>query len=96
MIITWQVTTFDKYQKPKRPKVQFSDEKQDNRPWYGYLFLRLASGTYAIIRFRLFTCENLDFDNEDIGIYTSLLSPLRFDNMDMNPLWSVRSQRKWF
>lgn len=73
--------------------------KTDNRPWYWIPFLNFASGLpYAIIiSVSVIMYKNLGIDNEDIGIYTSLL----YLPWVIKPLWSpfidmYATKRKWF
>ncbi|NGY37204.1 AmpG family muropeptide MFS transporter [Flavobacterium sp. XN-5] len=73
--------------------------KIDNRPWYWIPFLNFASGLpYAIIiSVSVIMYKNLGIDNEDIGIYTSLL----YLPWVIKPLWSpfidlYATKRKWF
>lgn len=73
--------------------------KIDNRPWYWIPFLNFASGLpYAIIiSVSVIMYKNLGINNEDIGIYTSLL----YLPWVMKPLWSpfidlYATKRKWF
>ena len=72
--------------------------KTDNRPWYWIPMLSFASGLpYAIIiSVSVIMYKNLGINNEDIGIYTSLL------NLPwvIKPLWSpfidlYSTKRKW-
>jgi PAT family beta-lactamase induction signal transducer AmpG len=73
--------------------------KTDNRPWYWIPFLNFASGLpYAIIiSVSVIMYKNLGIDNEEIGIYTSLL----YLPWVIKPLWSpfidmYATKRKWF
>ena len=73
--------------------------KTDNRPWYWIPFLNFTSGLpYAIIiSVSVIMYKNLGIDNEDIGIYTSLL----YLPWVIKPLWSpfidmYATKRKWF
>jgi PAT family beta-lactamase induction signal transducer AmpG len=73
--------------------------KTDNRPWYWIPVLNFASGLpYAIIiSVSVIMYKNLGIDNEDIGIYTSLL----YLPWVIKPLWSpfidlYSTKRKWF
>lgn len=73
--------------------------KIDNRPWYWIPFLNFASGLpYAIIiSVSVIMYKNLGINNEDIGIYTSLL----YLPWVIKPLWSpfidlYATKRKWF
>lgn len=73
--------------------------KTDNRPWYWIPFLNFASGLpYAIIiSVSVIMYKNLGINNEDIGIYTSLL----YLPWVIKPLWSpfidmYATKRKWF
>lgn len=73
--------------------------KTDNRPWYWIPVLNFASGLpYAIIISVSVTMyKNLGINNEDIGIYTSLL----YLPWVIKPLWSpfidlYSTKRKWF
>jgi PAT family beta-lactamase induction signal transducer AmpG len=73
--------------------------KIDNRPWYWIPVLNFASGLpYAIIiSVSVLMYKNLGIDNEDIGVYTSLL----YLPWVIKPLWSpfidlYSTKRKWF
>jgi PAT family beta-lactamase induction signal transducer AmpG len=73
--------------------------KTDNRPWYWIPVLNFASGLpYAIIiSVSVIMYKNLGINNEDIGIYTSLL----YIPWVIKPLWSpfidlYSTKRKWF
>ena len=73
--------------------------KTDNRPWYWIPMLSFASGLpYAIIiSVSVIMYKNLGINNEDIGIYTSLL----YLPWVIKPLWSpfidlYSTKRKWF
>ena len=73
--------------------------KTDNRPWYWIPVLNFASGLpYAIIiSVSVIMYKNLGIDNEEIGIYTSLL----YLPWVIKPLWSpfidlYSTKRKWF
>ena len=73
--------------------------KTDNSPWYWIPVLNFASGLpYAIIiSVSVLMYKNLGIDNEDIGIYTSLL----YLPWVIKPLWSpfidlYSTKRKWF
>ncbi|TDE51154.1 MFS transporter [Flavobacterium sp. GT3P67] len=73
--------------------------KIDNRPWYWIPVLNFASGLpYAIIiSVSVIMYKNLGINNEDIGIYTSLL----YLPWVIKPLWSpfidlYSTKRKWF
>jgi MFS family permease len=73
--------------------------KIDNRPWFWIPFLNFASGLpYAIIiSVSVIMYKNLGINNEDIGIYTSLL----YLPWVIKPLWSpfidlYSTKRKWF
>ncbi|MDP3680015.1 MAG: MFS transporter [Flavobacterium sp.] len=73
--------------------------KTDNRPWYWIPVLNFASGLpYAIIiSVSVIMYKNLGINNEDIGIYTSLL----YLPWVIKPLWSpfidlYSTKRKWF
>src|SRR3970040_1496987 len=73
--------------------------KIDNRPWYWIPFLNFASGLpYAIIiSVSVIMYKNLGINNEDIGVYTSLL----YLPWVIKPLWSpfidlYATKRKWF
>jgi PAT family beta-lactamase induction signal transducer AmpG len=73
--------------------------KIDNRPWYWIPFLNFASGLpYAIIiSVSVIMYKSLGINNEDIGIYTSLL----YLPWVIKPLWSpfidlYATKRKWF
>ncbi|MDI6051230.1 MFS transporter [Flavobacterium sp. XS2P24] len=73
--------------------------KTDNRPWYWIPLLNFASGLpYAIIiSVSVIMYKNLGINNEDIGIYTSLL----YLPWVIKPLWSpfidlYSTKRKWF
>ncbi|TDE04258.1 MFS transporter [Flavobacterium sandaracinum] len=73
--------------------------KTDNRPWYWIPILNFASGLpYAIIiSVSVIMYKNLGINNEDIGIYTSLL----YLPWVIKPLWSpfidlYSTKRKWF
>ncbi|MFT4973339.1 MAG: PAT family beta-lactamase induction signal transducer AmpG [Saprospiraceae bacterium] len=73
--------------------------KTDNRPWYWIPFLNFASGLpYAIIiSVSVIMYKSLGINNEDIGIYTSLL----YLPWVIKPLWSpfidlYSTKRKWF
>ena len=73
--------------------------KTDNRPWYWIPVLNFASGLpYAIIiSVSVLMYKNLGINNEDIGIYTSLL----YLPWVIKPLWSpfidlYSTKRKWF
>ena len=73
--------------------------KIDNRPWYWIPVLNFASGLpYAIIiSVSVIMYKNLGINNEDIGIYTSLL----YLPWVIKPLWSpfidlYATKRKWF
>lgn len=73
--------------------------KTDNRPWYWIPLLNFASGLpYAIIiSVSVIMYKNLGIENEDIGIYTSLL----YLPWVIKPLWSpfidlYSTKRKWF
>jgi PAT family beta-lactamase induction signal transducer AmpG len=73
--------------------------KTDNRPWYWIPILSFASGLpYAIIiSVSVIMFKNLGINNEDIGIYTSLL----YLPWVIKPLWSpfidlYSTKRKWF
>lgn len=71
----------------------------DNKPWYWIPVLNFASGLpYAIIiSVSVIMYKNLGINNEDIGIYTSLL----YLPWVIKPLWSpfidlYSTKRKWF
>jgi len=71
----------------------------DSRPWYWIPVLNFASGLpYAIIiSVSVIMYKNLGINNEDIGIYTSLL----YLPWVIKPLWSpfidlYSTKRKWF
>jgi PAT family beta-lactamase induction signal transducer AmpG len=71
----------------------------DNRPWYWIPFLNFASGLpYAIIiSVSVIMYKSLGVNNEDIGVYTSLL----YLPWVIKPLWSpfidlYSTKRKWF
>jgi PAT family beta-lactamase induction signal transducer AmpG len=71
----------------------------DNRPWYWIPVLNFASGLpYAIIiSVSVIMYKNLGINNEDIGVYTSLL----YLPWVIKPLWSpfidlYATKRKWF
>lgn len=71
----------------------------DTRPWYWIPVLNFASGLpYAIIiSVSVIMYKNLGINNEDIGIYTSLL----YLPWVIKPLWSPfidlhSTKRKWF
>ena len=73
--------------------------KTDNSPWYWIPVLNFASGLpYAIIiSVSVLLYKNLGINNEDIGIYTSLL----YLPWVIKPLWSpfidlYSTKRKWF
>ena len=73
--------------------------KTYNKPWYGMPVLNFASGLpYAIIiSVSVILYKNLGINNEDIGIYTSLL----YLPWVIKPLWSpfidlYSTKRKWF
>lgn len=73
--------------------------KIDNRPWFWIPLLNFASGLpYAIIiSVSVIMYKNLGINNEDIGIYTSLL----YLPWVIKPLWSpfidiYSTKRKWF
>ncbi|MGO4904089.1 AmpG family muropeptide MFS transporter [Flavobacterium sp. W20_MBD1_R3] len=73
--------------------------KTDNKPWYWIPVLNFASGLpYAIIiSVSVIMYKNLGINNEDIGIYTSLL----YLPWVIKPLWSpfidlYSTKRKWF
>ena len=73
--------------------------KTDNRPWYWIPILSFASGLpYAIIiSVSVIMYKSLGINNEDIGIYTSLL----YLPWVIKPLWSpfidlYSTKRKWF
>ncbi|OAB29388.1 MFS transporter, PAT family, beta-lactamase induction signal transducer AmpG [Flavobacterium fryxellicola] len=73
--------------------------KKDNSPWYWIPTLNFASGLpYAIIiSVSVIMYKNLGINNEDIGIYTSLL----YLPWVIKPLWSpfidlYSTKRKWF
>ena len=73
--------------------------KTDNSPWYWIPVLNFASGLpYAIIiSVSVLMYKNLGINNEDIGIYTSLL----YLPWVIKPLWSpfidlYSTKRKWF
>ncbi|MFV8355387.1 MFS transporter [Flavobacterium sp. XS1P32] len=73
--------------------------KTDNSPWYWIPVLNFASGLpYAIIiSVSVLMYKNLGLNNEDIGIYTSLL----YLPWVIKPLWSpfidlYSTKRKWF
>jgi PAT family beta-lactamase induction signal transducer AmpG len=73
--------------------------KTDNSPWYWIPVLNFASGLpYAIIiSVSVIMYKNLGINNEDIGIYTSLL----YLPWVIKPLWSpfidlYSTKRKWF
>lgn len=73
--------------------------KTEIKPWFWIPFLNFASGfPYAIIiSVSVIMYKNLGVNNEDIGIYTSLL----FLPWVMKPLWSPfidlhGTKRKWF
>lgn len=73
--------------------------KTDNNPWYWIPVLNFASGLpYAIIiSVSVIMYKNLGINNEDIGIYTSLL----YLPWVIKPLWSpfidlYSTKRKWF
>ena len=77
----------------------FLKMKTDNRPWYWIPILSFASGLpYAIIiSVSVIMYKNLGINNEDIGIYTSLL----YLPWVIKPLWSpfidlYSTKRKWF
>lgn len=72
---------------------------KDNKPWYWIPFLNFASGfPYAIIiSVSVIMYKNLGINNEDIGVYTSLL----YLPWVIKPLWSpfidlYATKRKWF
>ncbi|WP_026708052.1 MFS transporter [Flavobacterium frigidarium] len=71
----------------------------DHKPWYWIPVLNFASGLpYAIIiSVSVIMYKNLGIDNEDIGVYTSLL----YLPWVIKPLWSpfidlYATKRKWF
>lgn len=73
--------------------------KESNKPWYWIPFLNFASGfPYAIIiSVSVIMYKNLGIDNQDIGVYTSLL----YLPWVVKPLWSpfidlYATKRKWF
>ena len=73
--------------------------KTYNKPWYWFPVLNFASGLpYAIIiSVSVILYKNLGINNEDIGIYTSLL----YLPWVIKPLWSpfidlYSTKRKWF
>lgn len=73
--------------------------KIENRPWYWIPLLNFASGLpYAIIiSVSVIMYKSLGINNEDIGIYTSLL----YLPWVIKPLWSpfidlYSTKRKWF
>lgn len=73
--------------------------KTDSGPWYWIPFLNFTSGLpYAIIiSVSVIMYKNLGINNEDIGIYTSLL----YLPWVVKPLWSpfidlYSTKRKWF
>ena len=73
--------------------------KTYNKPWYWIPVLNFASGLpYAIIiSVSVIMYKNLGINNEDIGIYTSLL----YLPWVIKPLWSpfidlYSTKRKWF
>ena len=73
--------------------------KIENRPWYWIPLLNFASGLpYAIIiSVSVIIYKSLGINNEDIGIYTSLL----YLPWVIKPLWSpfidlYSTKRKWF
>jgi PAT family beta-lactamase induction signal transducer AmpG len=73
--------------------------KIENRPWYWIPILNFASGLpYAIIiSVSVIMYKSLGINNEDIGIYTSLL----YLPWVIKPLWSpfidlYSTKRKWF
>ena len=73
--------------------------KFDTKPWYWIPILNFASGfPYAIIiSVSVIMYKNLGINNEDIGIYTSLL----YLPWVIKPLWSpfidlYSTKRKWF
>lgn len=73
--------------------------KTDNKPWFWIPFLNFSSGLpYAIIiSVSVIMYKNLGINNEDIGIYTSLL----YLPWVIKPLWSpfidmYATKRKWF
>ncbi|MDI5950223.1 AmpG family muropeptide MFS transporter [Flavobacterium yafengii] len=73
--------------------------KTDNSPWYWIPVLNFTSGLpYAIIiSVSVIMYKNLGINNEDIGIYTSLL----YLPWVIKPLWSpfidlYSTKRKWF
>jgi PAT family beta-lactamase induction signal transducer AmpG len=73
--------------------------KIDNKPWYWIPVLNFASGLpYAIIiSVSVLMYKNLGINNEDIGVYTSLL----YLPWVIKPLWSpfidlYATKRKWF
>jgi PAT family beta-lactamase induction signal transducer AmpG len=73
--------------------------KTDNKPWYWIPFLNFASGfPYAIIiSVSVIMYKSLGINNEDIGVYTSLL----YLPWVIKPLWSpfidlYATKRKWF
>ncbi|WP_281225870.1 MFS transporter [Flavobacterium aquiphilum] len=72
---------------------------RENKPWYWIPFLNFASGfPYAIIiSVSVIMYKNLGINNEDIGVYTSLL----YLPWVIKPLWSpfidlYATKRKWF
>ena len=76
-----------------------TDLKTNNNPWYWIPVLNFASGLpYAIIiSVSVIMYKNLGINNEDIGIYTSLL----YLPWVVKPLWSpfidlYSTKRKWF
>ncbi|MBC5836744.1 MFS transporter [Flavobacterium muglaense] len=73
--------------------------KANNRPWFWIPVLNFASGLpYAIIiSVSVIMYKNLGINNEDIGVYTSLL----YLPWVIKPLWSpfidlYATKRKWF
>lgn len=72
---------------------------EKNKPWYWIPFLNFASGfPYAIIiSVSVIMYKNLGINNQDIGVYTSLL----YLPWVIKPLWSpfidlYATKRKWF
>ncbi|MFV8369872.1 MFS transporter [Flavobacterium sp. LB2R40] len=73
--------------------------RKDNSPWFWIPLLNFASGfPYAIIiSVSVIMYKSLGIDNEDIGVYTSLL----YLPWVIKPLWSpfidlYATKRKWF
>ena len=74
-------------------------KNRDNNPWFWIPVLNFASGLpYAIIiSVSVIMYNNLGINNEDIGVYTSLL----YLPWVIKPLWSpfidlYATKRKWF